>query len=193
MKLKELLQNIPATAAAVDLETEIREVRYDSRAVQPGDLFVAVRGFATDGHEYIGMALKKGAVAVVCEQAGKGIPAVIVPDARAALADIACNRFGHPSRRLTMIGVTGTNGKTTTTMLIYQILKQQGYKVGLIGTNQNLIDNEVVPTERTTPESYELQALFARMADAGCTHCVMEVSSHSLALDRIFRSVRSPI
>lgn len=185
MKLKELLQNIPVTASAVDLETEIREVRYDSRAVQPGDLFVAVRGFATDGHEYIGMALQKGAVAVVCEQAGKGIPAVIVPDARAALADIACNRFGNPSRRLTMIGVTGTNGKTTTTMLIQQILKQQGYKVGLIGTNQNLIGEEVVPTERTTPESYELQALFARMADAGCTHCVMEVSSHSLVLDRV--------
>lgn len=189
MKLRDLLKDIPFTYTAVDLDIDIREVRYDSRAVQPGDLFVAVRGFATDGHAYIGMALKKGAVAVVCEQAGKGIPAVIVPDARAALADIAGNRFDHPSRKLTMVGVTGTNGKTTTTTLIKHILEAEGHKVGLIGTNQNMIGDEVIPTERTTPESYELQALFARMAEAGCTHCVMEVSSHSLVLDRV-RGVR---
>lgn len=189
MKLRDLLKDIPFTYTAVDLDIDIREVRYDSRTVQPGDLFVAVRGFATDGHAYIGMALKKGAVAVVCEQAGKGIPAVIVPDARAALADIAGNRFDHPSRKLTMVGVTGTNGKTTTTTLIKHILEAEGHKVGLIGTNQNMIGDEVIPTERTTPESYELQALFARMAEAGCTHCVMEVSSHSLVLDRV-RGVR---
>ena len=189
MKLRDLLKDIPFTYTAVDLDIDIREVRYDSRAVQPGDLFVAVRGFATDGHAYIGMALKKGAVAVVCEQAGKVIPAFIVPDARAALADIAGNRFDHPSRKLTMVGVTGTNGKTTTTTLIKHILEAEGHKVGLIGTNQNMIGDEVIPTERTTPESYELQALFARMAEAGCTHCVMEVSSHSLVLDRV-RGVR---
>lgn len=189
MKLRDLLKDIPFTYTAVDLDIDIREVRYDSRAVQPGDLFVAVRGFATDGHAYIGMALKKGAVAVVCEQTGKGIPAVIVPDARAALADIAGNRFDHPSRKLTMVGVTGTNGKTTTTTLIKHILEAESHKVGLIGTNQNMIGDEVIPTERTTPESYELQALFARMAEAGCTHCVMEVSSHSLVLDRV-RGVR---
>ena len=189
MKLRDLLKDIPFTYTAVDLDIDIREVRYDSRAVQPGDLFVAVRGFATDGHAYIGMALKKGAVAVVCEQAGKGIPAVIVPDARAALAEIAGNRFDHPSRKLTMVGVTGTNGKTTTTTLIKHILEAEGHKVGLIGTNQNMIGDEVIPTERTTPESYELQALFARMAESGCTHCVMEVSSHSLVLDRV-RGVR---
>ena len=128
MKLRDLLKDIPVLAASVDLDTEIQEVRYDSRAVKPGDLFVAVRGFATDGHEYIGMALKKGAAAVVCEQAGKGIPAIVVQDSRAALADIAGNRFGHPSRRLTMIGVTGTNGKTTTTTLIKHILECQGHK-----------------------------------------------------------------
>ena len=189
MKLRDLLKDIPFTYTAVDLDIDTREVRHDSRAVQPGDLFVAVRGFATDGHAYIGMALKKGAVAVVCEQAGKGIPAVIVPDARAALADIAGNRFDHPSRKLTMVGVTGTNGKTTTTTLVKHILEAEGHKVGLIGTNQNMIGDEVIPTERTTPESYELQALFARMAEAGCTHCVMEVSSHSLVLDRV-RGVR---
>ena len=189
MKLRQLLANIPIESSAVDLETEIGEVRYDSRSVQPGDLFVAIRGYATDGHAFIGMALAKGAAAVLCEEAGKGIPAVVVKNSRAALADLAANRFGHPADRLTMIGVTGTNGKTTTTTLVKHILEAEGHKVGLIGTNQNMIGDEIVPTERTPPESYELQALFARMADAGCTHCVMEVSSHSLVLDRV-RGVR---
>ncbi|MCF2670986.1 UDP-N-acetylmuramoyl-L-alanyl-D-glutamate--2,6-diaminopimelate ligase [Butyricicoccus pullicaecorum] len=189
MKLRQLLANIPIESSAVDLETEIGEVRYDSRSVQPGDLFVAIRGYATDGHAFIGMALAKGAAAVLCEEAGKGIPAIVVKNSRAALADLAANRFGHPADRLTMIGVTGTNGKTTTTTLVKHILETEGHKVGLIGTNQNMIGDEIVPTERTTPESYELQALFARMADAGCTHCVMEVSSHSLVLDRV-RGVR---
>ena len=92
-------------------------MRYDSRSVQPGDLFVAIRGYATDGHAFIGMALAKGAAAVLCEEAGKGIPAIVVKNSRAALADLAANRFGHPADRLTMIGVTGTNGKTTTTTL----------------------------------------------------------------------------
>lgn len=185
MKLRDLLQDILVISNTADLDAEIHEVRYDSRAVEPGDLFVAIRGFATDGHAYIGMALEKGAAAIVCEEAPQGIPAVVVRDARAALADIAGNRFDHPSTKLKMVGVTGTNGKTTTTTLIKHILECQGYKVGLIGTNQNMIGNEVIPTERTTPESYELEALFARMADAGCTHCVMEVSSHSLVLDRV--------
>ncbi len=189
MKLRDLLQDIPVISSAVDWDTEIQEVRYNSREVQRGDLFVAIRGFATDGHAYIGMALEKGAVAVICEEAGVGIPAIVVENARAVLADLAGNRFGHPSRKLKMIGVTGTNGKTTTTTLIKHILECQGYKVGLIGTNQNMIGDVVIPTERTTPESYELQALFARMVAAGCTHCVMEVSSHSLVLDRV-RGVR---
>ena len=118
MKLKELLQNIPVTASAVDLETEIREVRYDSRAVQPGDLFVAVRGFATDGHEYIGMALQKGAVAVVCEQAGKGIPAVIVPGAPAGLGGIPGKRLGHPAPPPAQVGVTRPPRKTPTHLLV---------------------------------------------------------------------------
>ena len=98
---------------------------------------------------------------------------------------IAANRFGHPAESMVMLGVTGTNGKTTTTYLVKHMLEDAGYKVGLIGTNQNLIGDEVIETERTTPESYELHALFARMRDAGCTHVIMEVSSHSLVLDRV--------
>lgn len=188
MKLSELLEGVLFSASTpdLDLDMEINEVRYDSRAVQPGDLFVAIRGFETDGHKYISSAITRGAAAVVCEEASGRIPAVIVKDSRAALARIGINRYGHPSKAMTMIGVTGTNGKTSTTYFIKAILEATGAKVGLIGTNQNLIGDEVIETERTTPESYELQALFAKMRDAGCTHVVMEVSSHALALKRVY-------
>ena len=186
MKLQELLRGVAVKSSTAADDLEIHEVRYDSRAVQAGDLFVAIRGFATDGHQYISKALEQGAVAVVCEEAPAGVPAVVVENARQALAEIAANRFGHPADSMVMLGVTGTNGKTTTTYLVKHMLEDAGHKVGLIGTNQNLIGDEVIETERTTPESYELHALFARMRDAGCTHVIMEVSSHSLVLDRVY-------
>ena len=186
MKLQELLKDVAVLRCTAAEDTEICEVRYDSRAVQPGDLFVAIRGYATDGHRYIDKALAQGAAAVVCEEAPEGAPAVVVENARRALAQIAANRFGHPADSMVMLGVTGTNGKTTTTYLVKHMLEAAGHKVGLIGTNQNLIGDEVIETERTTPESYELHALFARMRDAGCTHVIMEVSSHSLVLDRVY-------
>ena len=185
MKLQDLLKGVAVLESTAAPDTEINEVRYDSRAVRPGDLFVAIRGYATDGHQYIGKALEQGAAAIVCEEAPAGTPAVVVENARRALAEIAANRFGHPADSMTMLGVTGTNGKTTTTYLVKHMLEDAGHKVGLIGTNQNLIGDEVIETERTTPESYELHALFARMRDAGCTHVIMEVSSHSLVLDRV--------
>ncbi|GAB2044517.1 UDP-N-acetylmuramoyl-L-alanyl-D-glutamate--2,6-diaminopimelate ligase [Agathobaculum sp. TL06] len=185
MKLQELLAGVAVQSRTAAPELEIGEVRYDSRAVEKGDLFVAIRGYATDGHRYIEKALAQGAAAVVCEEAPAGVPAVVVENSRRALAEIAANRFGHPADSMVMLGVTGTNGKTTTTYLVKHILEQAGHTVGLIGTNQNLIGSEVIETERTTPESYELQALFARMRDAGCTHVIMEVSSHSLVLDRV--------
>lgn len=186
MKLQELLKDVAVLRCTAAEDTEICEVRYDSRTVQPGDLFVAIRGYATDGHRYIDKALAQGAAAVVCEEAPEGAPAVVVENARRALAQIAANRFGHPADSMVMLGVTGTNGKTTTTYLVKHMLEAAGHKVGLIGTNQNLIGDEVIGTERTTPESYELHALFARMRDAGCTHVIMEVSSHSLVLDRVY-------
>ena len=185
MKLQDLLKGVAVLESTAAPDTEINEVRYDSRAVRPGDLFVAIRGYATDGHQYIGKALEQGAAAIVCEEAPAGVPAVVVENARRALAEIAANRFGHPADSMVMLGVTGTNGKTTTTYLVKHMLEDAGHKVGLIGTNQNLIGDEVIETERTTPESYELHALFARMRDAGCTHVIMEVSSHSLVLDRV--------
>ena len=185
MKLQELLAGVAVQSRTAAPELEIGEVRSDSRAVEKGDLFVAIRGYATDGHRYIEKALAQGAAAIVCEEAPAGAPAVVVENSRRALAEIAANRFGHPADSMVMLGVTGTNGKTTTTYLIKHILEQAGHTVGLIGTNQNLIGSEAIETERTTPESYELQALFARMRDAGCTHVIMEVSSHSLVLDRV--------
>ncbi len=189
MKLNELLAGIPVLSATADLEMEISGVSYDSRQTRAGDLFVAMTGFAVDGHAFIGRAAAAGAAAVLCQNVPEEpvLPYVQVADSRRALAVLGANFFGHPADSMTMVGVTGTNGKTTTTYLLKAILEQAaGATVGLIGTNQNLIGREVVPTERTTPESFELQRLLARMRDGGCTHVVMEVSSHALCLDRVY-------
>ena len=188
MKLRELLNGLTILACSADLDGDIREVRYDSRAVEEGDLFVAITGAETDGHKYIPMAREKGAACVVCQTVPEdGTPYVQVADSRRALAVIGANRFDHPADELTMIGVTGTSGKTTSTYLIKSILEQKaGAKVGLVGTIQNMIGDQVLHTERTTPESFELHRLFRQMSDAGCTHVVMEVSSHALSLDRVY-------
>ncbi len=188
MKLKELLAGLEVLSANVDLETEIANVQYDSRQVGPGDLFVALCGYAVDGHKFIPQAVASGAAAVLCQTApeGEDVPYVQVADSRRALAAVGANFFGHPADAMTMVGVTGTNGKTTTTYLLKAVLEARGERVGLIGTNQNMIGEEVLPTERTTPESFELQKLFARMREAGCTCVVMEVSSHALYLDRVY-------
>ncbi|MGM9659106.1 MAG: UDP-N-acetylmuramoyl-L-alanyl-D-glutamate--2,6-diaminopimelate ligase [Faecousia sp.] len=187
MLLKDLLENVPVLECTAGLEQEITAVCYDSRKAEPGCLFVAVSGFAADGNRFIPMALEKGAVAVVTAKRPEGqIPYVLVASDRLALALLGCNFYGHPAKAMTMIGVTGTNGKTSSTLLLKQVLeKTLGAKVGLVGTMANMIGQEVIPTERTTPESLELQALFARMRDAGCTHVVMEVSSHAVTLERI--------
>ena len=187
MKLKELLNGVTVLECTANVECEIENIAYDSRKVEEGGLFVAISGFATDGNRFIPMAMGKGAVAVVTATRPEGdVPYVLVESDRLALAQIGTNFYGHPAKAMTMIGVTGTNGKTSTTLLLKQVLeKTLGAKVGLIGTMENLIGDEVIPTERTTPESFELQALFARMRDAGCSHVVMEVSSHAIALDRV--------
>lgn len=188
MKLRELLEGVEVVSVSADLEMEISGVCYDSRQVKPGDLFVAMTGFAADGHRFIPQAVSAGAAAVLCQTPPEGveIPYVQAADSRRALAVMGGNYFGHPAGDMTMVGITGTNGKTTTTYLLKAILEARGATVGLIGTNQNMIGEEILPAERTTPESFELQKLFARMREAGCTHVVMEVSSHALALDRVF-------
>ena len=187
MKLSEILKEINVLSAAASGDTEITGVCYDSRRVKSGDLFVAVRGYESDGHKYIPMAVEKGCAAVLCEKAPAGnVPYVQTDDSRLGLALAARNFYGDPSREMKVIGITGTNGKTTTTILIKQILeKTLGAKVGLIGSISNMIGDEEFHAEHTTPESCDLQALFRQMADAGCTHCVMEVSSHSLVLRRV--------
>lgn len=187
MKLSELLKDIRVLETNADPDSEITGVRYDSRLVQPGDLFVAITGYAADGHRFIPDAVNRGAVCIVCERRPTvEIPYVLVANARAALAALGASWYGHPAEKMTILGVTGTNGKTTVTYLLKSVLEQVlGAKVGLIGTIQNMIGNTVLPTERTTPESFELQGLFAEMAAAGCTHVVMEVSSHALALHRV--------
>ena len=187
MKLQELLKNIPVLEMTADGNLDILDICYDSRKVTPGCLFVAVSGFAADGNRFIPMALEKGAVAVVtARKPEEDVPYVLVESDRLALALLGCNFYHHPAQSMTMIGVTGTNGKTSTTLLLKQVLETcLGAKVGLIGTMENRIGDLVIPTERTTPESLELQKLFAQMRDAHCTHVVMEVSSHALTLERV--------
>ena len=187
MKLRELLQGITVIESAVNLDLDIQNVYYDSRKVTRQSLFAAISGFASDGNRFIPMALSKGAVAVVTAKKPEGeVPYILVDNDRMALAMLGCNFYGWPAKAMTMIGVTGTNGKTSVTLLLKQVLeKTLGAKVGLIGTMANMVGDEIIPTERTTPESFELQSLFARMRDAGCTHVVMEVSSHAITLDRI--------
>lgn len=183
MKLRDLLNGIPTVRIQAPEELEISGVSYDSRLTQPGDLFVAITGYAQDGHIYIPSAVKKGAVCVVCERPPEDpdVPYVQVEHSRLALALLGANWFDHPAEKLTMTAVTGTNGKTSTTYLLKAVLEQAlGAKVGLIGTNQNMIGEVVLDTERTTPECFELHKLFRQMLDAGCTHVVMETSSHAL-------------
>ena len=187
MKLAKLIENIDVLELRADPALEITALVCDSRKAVPGCAFLAIRGFESDGHRFIPAALEKGAAVIIGEEAPEGAPAVIVRDSRLAMAEAAGNWYGNPSRALHMIGVTGTNGKTTTTNLIKTILEEaQGAKVGLIGTNRVMIGAEETPAERTTPDCLELQAILARMVEAGCRYAVMEVSSHALMLDRVY-------
>ena len=186
MRLNQLLAGVALTERRAG-DVECSGICYDTRTMVPGCLFVALPGYKTDGHKYIAQALEQGAGGVLCQHPPEGEgPWLVTPDARAALAAVSANWFGHPARDLTLLAVTGTNGKTTTTYLLKAMLEGVlGARVGLIGTNQNMVGEEVLPAHRTTPESYEVQQLLREMADAGCTHVVMEASSHALVLHRL--------
>ena len=187
MNLSELLKEIEIKQVHGSVQVGITGIAFDSRAVKPGNLFVCISGFQTDGHRFAPDAVEKGAAAIVVEQDlhELGITCIVVENTRRALAQISAAFYQHPDRRFCLIGITGTNGKTTTTYLVKSVLEAMGKKVGLIGTNQNMIGTEIIPSKHTTPDSLELMRLFARMADKGVDYVVMEVSSHSLALDRV--------
>lgn len=183
MKLSQILNGINVKADFNDVE--ILDVTQDSRLVKEGSLFVCVKGNTFDGHSVAEEMLKKGAAAVVVERDLNLENQVLVSDTRSVFSLICANFFGNPADSLKLIGLTGTNGKTTTTFLIKQILENTGKKVGLIGTVQNMVGNEVYPAKYTTPDPYELQKLFRLMVDANCEYCVMEVSSQALAQGRV--------
>lgn len=195
MELKNILAGIEGLKAKGSLDVNINKISNDSREIKQGDMFIAIKGFDTDGHMYITKAIENGATAVliqedmlqnVVSQIPQNITLVTAPDSRVATAICACNYYDNPSRKLQLIGITGTKGKTTTTFMIKSILEKQGMKTGLIGTIATYIgDKKIEDSDRTTPDSIRLQSFFAQMVSEGCTACVMEVSSQSLKLHRV--------
>lgn len=188
MELSTLLQAVSVRSVIGLVDRQITSIEYDSRRCSPGTMFVAVRGIEADGHAWIDDAVRRGASVVVCERpvnVSEAVTVVVVENSRLALA-LLCHRwYGEPAKDMTIIGVTGTNGKTTTTFILKSLFEWRGEKVGLIGTTGNYIGDEVLPTAFTTPEAPELAALLARMREAGIQTVVMEVSSHGLALERV--------
>lgn len=188
MLLKKLLKNLDYKIIQGDDNINIENVCYDNRKVANNDLFICVKGFKVDGHSFIEDAKKRGAVALIVSEDIdiEGITVIKVEDTRKALAIVSSNFFGNPKEKIKLLGVTGTNGKTTSAFIMKSILEKAGYKVGLIGTIANYIGDKKIETERTTPESYELHELFNQMVNEGVDYCIMEVSSHSLELDRVY-------
>lgn len=192
MTLDHLLKSVRISDITGDIAVEVGAIRFDSRLVQPGDVFVAVRGAQVDGHAFIDKAIEKGAAAIVFEQMpdaaiaeGRGSTFVRVEDSAETLGQMAANYYGNPSKELQLVGVTGTNGKTTVVTLLWQLFTRLGHTCGLIGTIENRVGNETVTSTHTTPDSVQLHELLRRMADAGCSHVFMEVSSHAVHQRRI--------
>ncbi len=189
MKLEELLKGVRVVNITGDTTTEIASINIDSRAVSANGAFVAIRGTQADGHAYIGKAVEKGATAIVCEtlpeELKEGVAYVQVKNTEDIIGELATTFYGDPTSKLELVGVTGTNGKTTIATLLYKMFRAFGYKVGLLSTVCNYIDDQPVPTEHTTPDPITLNQLLGRMADEGCKYAFMEVSSHSIAQKRI--------
>ena len=207
MKLKDIIRNIDPVEVLGSLDTEITAITCDSREVTPGALFIAVKGFASDGHKYIPSALEKGAVAVICEEipghpstgsgtagndgnvmAGPDRPSVTivkVANSRHAVAMAADAFYGHPSGKLSLVGITGTNGKTTTVTLLYRLFKAMGHPSGLLSTIANYVDDKRLETANTTADPITINRLLAEMVDAGCSYCFMEVSSIGVEQERV--------
>lgn len=189
MRLEEILKGINVVETRGDICKDITGIHMDSRKITSGNLFVAVKGTQVDGHAYIEKASEKGAIAIVCEtlpeHLDSNITYIQVADTEECVGKLATTFYGNPTEKLELIGVTGTNGKTTIATLLYNMFRKFGYKVGLISTVCNYIDEEAIPTEHTTPDPITLNKLLGRMADEGCKYAFMEVSSHSIAQKRI--------
>lgn len=189
MKLSDLLQKIQVIQIIGSTDIAIEDVNIDSRQVQSGHLFMAMKGTQTDGHAYISSAIEKGATAILCEslpeEQSKQVTYIQVADSEDAIGKIATAFYGNPTSKIDLVGVTGTNGKTTIATLLYNLFRYFGYKTGLISTVCNFIDDEAVPTEHTTPDPITLNRLLGRMADEGCKYVFMEVSSHAIDQKRI--------
>lgn len=189
MKLKDLLNKVNILKLIGQETVEVSGIQIDSRLIETGQLFVAVRGTQTDGHAYIEKAVEKGACAVVCETwpdtLHEGVTYVQVKNSEEIVGQLATTFYGNPTSKLELVGVTGTNGKTTIATLLYKLFRHFGYKVGLLSTVCNYIDDEAIPTDHTTPDPITLNRLLGRMADEGCKYVFMEVSSHSVAQHRI--------
>ncbi|HPM10731.1 MAG TPA: Mur ligase family protein, partial [Paludibacter sp.] len=189
MLLSDLLVDIEVLRLEGNPEIKLNGIEFDSRKLAPGYLFVATTGTVVDGHDYIDAAIEKGATAVVCERMPvklcKDVTYAQVPDSAKALGYIASTWFGHPSEKLILVGVTGTNGKTTVATLLYQLFKEIGYKAGLLSTVCNYVDDEVIEATHTTPDALTLNTLLHQMVDAGCQYAFMEVSSHAIEQRRI--------
>ena len=186
MQLKSFLDATPVRQVIGPLDRQVENIAYDSRRVQRHTMFLALRGEKTDGHQFIGQAIDKGASVIVAEREQKDprVTCLVVENTRTALADFSATFYGHPARKLKLAAVTGTNGKTTTTFLIKHICENAGLRCGLVGTVRYEIGERILPAIRTTPESLDLQELLAQIASAGCKAAVMEASSHALAQDR---------
>lgn len=186
--LKDILYKVSLTSTKGDMGVEVDEINFDSRLVKSGSVFVAIKGTQSDGHEFIDSALEKGASAIVCEQMPdqikENITYVQVVDSSQSLGIMAANYYENPSEKLKLVAVTGTNGKTTTVTLLYQLFIELGYQVGLLSTVENKIHETVIPATHTTPDSLKIQALLHQMVVAGCTHCFMEASSHAIVQRR---------
>lgn len=188
-KLKDILYGVSLKQVSGSTDLVIPSVCFDSRQVRTGVLFIAVRGTLTDGHEFIDKAIGQGAAGIVCETFPKdlqnGISYFLVEDSAKALGVIASNFYDQPSSKLKLVGITGTNGKTTIATLLYQLFRDLGYKTGLISTVQNQINELIIPSTHTTPDPIALNNLLHEMVESGCDYCFMEVSSHSVAQNRI--------
>lgn len=189
MKLYDILNNIDYTLSGAKGEVEVKSMTFDSRAVEPGCMFVAQKGVHVDGHRYIGMAIERGAVVVMCQdlpaERPEGVTFVRVDDSDVALGVAASNFYGNPSHKLKLVGITGTNGKTTTVTLLHRMMRDMGVHAGLLSTIVNRIDDEEIPATHTTPDAVELNRLLSMMVERGCEYCFMEVSSHAIVQKRI--------